>query len=68
MKATDIKRNLNKPVIFREHRYGNEHKYILTGATIRLGQDGFYYQAEITDTTHNKSVVICGLDKIEEVK
>lgn len=68
MKTTDIKRNLNKSVIFRESRYGNEHKYILTGATIRLGQDGFYYQAEITDVTHNKSVVICGLDKIEEVK
>ena len=49
MTPADIKRNLNKPVIFREHRYGNEHKYILTGATIRLGQDGFYYLAEITD-------------------
>ena len=66
MTPADIKRNLNKPVIFREHRYGNEHKYILTGATIRLGQDGFYYLAEITDTTYNKSVVICGLEDIEE--
>lgn len=68
MKATDIKRNLNKPVIFTESRYGNKHKYILTGATIRLGEEGFFYQAELTDTVCGKSVIICRLDEIEEVK
>ena len=67
MKATDIKRNLNKSVIFKEARYGNEHKYILTGATIRLGEEGFFYQAELTDVTFNRSIVICRLDEIEEV-
>ena len=62
-----IKRNLNKPVIFRESRYGHEHKYILTGATIRLGEDGFFYQAELTDVTFDRSIVICRLEDIEEV-
>ena len=68
MKPADIKRNLNKPVIFRESRYGNEHKYLLTGAIFRLGEDGFFYQAELTDITVNRSIVICRLEDIEEVK
>ncbi len=69
MTPADIKRNLNKPVIFHESRYGNgnEHKYILTGATIRLGEDGFFYQAELTDMTFDRSIVICRLDEIEEM-
>jgi hypothetical protein len=52
-------------VIFHDSRYGNEHKYILTGATIRLGEEGFYYQAELTDITLNRSIVICRLEEIE---
>ena len=68
MTPADIKRNLNKPVIFHESRYGNEHKYILTGATIRRGEDGFFYQAELTDVTFNCSIVICRLEEIEEIK
>ena len=67
MTPADIKRNLNKPVIFHESRYGNEHKYILNGATIRCGEEGFYYQAELTDVTFNRSIVICRLEDIEEV-
>lgn len=68
MTPADIKRNLNKPVIFHESRYGHDHKYILTGAIFRLGEDGFFYQAELTDTTCGKSIVICRLEDIEEVK
>ena len=68
MTPADIKRNLNRPVIFKESRYGNEHRYILTGAIFRLGDEGFYYQAELTDVTFNRSIVICRLDDIEEVK
>lgn len=68
MTPADIKRNLNKPVIFHESRYENEHKYILTGATIRLGEEEFYYQAELTDVTLNRSIVICRLEEIEEIK
>ena len=66
MTPAEIKHNLNKPVTFKEARYGNEHKYILTGATIRLGEEGFFYQAELTDVTYNRSIVICRLDEIEE--
>lgn len=68
MTPADVKRNLNKPVIFHESRYGNKHKYILTGATIRRGEDDYYYQAELTDVTFNRSIVICRLEEIEEIK
>lgn len=68
MTPAEIKHSLNKPVTFKEARYGNKHKYILTGATIRLGEEGFYYQAELTDVTFNRSIVICRLEEIEEIK
>lgn len=68
MTPADIKRNLNKPVIFHETRYGHDRKYILTGATIRRGEDGLYYQAELTDVTFNRSIVICRLDEIKEAE
>lgn len=42
-------------------------KYTLVGCTIRRGEQGFYYQAEIQDTAQPKSVMICRLEDLEEV-
>lgn len=69
MRPEQIKSNLNRPVRFTNPRlYIENAEYILTGAVFRLGKQGFYYQAELTDRTTKNSVIIVGLDEIEEVK
>lgn len=69
MRPEQIKANLNRPVRFTNPRlYIENAEYILTGAVFRLGKQGFYYQAELTDRTTKNSVLIVGLDEIEEVK
>lgn len=69
MRPEQIKANLNRPVRFTNPRlYIENAEYILTGAVFRLGKQGFYYQAELTDRTTKNSVIIVGLDEIEEVK
>lgn len=66
MTERDIKRNLNKRVRYTNRRLHIENaEYILSGAMIRLGDSGFYYQAELTDVRGEKSVVICKLEEIE---
>ena len=69
MRPEQIKANLNRPVRFTNPRlYIENAEYILTGAVFRLGEQGFYYQAELTDPTTKNSVMIVGPDEIEEVK
>lgn len=69
MRPEQIKPNLNRPVRFTNPRlYIENAEYILTGATIRKGEKGFFYQAELTDPTTKNSVMIVGLDEIEEVR
>ena len=66
MTEREIKRYLNRPVRFADPKlYVEGAEYILTGATIRLGEQGFYYQAELTDAKHKHSLLICELEKIE---
>lgn len=69
MRPEQIKANLNRPVRFTNPRlYIENAEYILTGAVFRLGEQGFYYQAELTDPTTKNSVMIVGLDEIEPRK
>ena len=69
MKPEEIRQNLNKPIRFTDPKlYIENAEYILTGAIFRLGEQGFYYQAELTDRKCKNSVLIVGLDEIEEVK
>lgn len=66
MKPEEIRANLNKPVRFTDPKlYVENAEYILTGAIFRLGEQGFYYQAELTDAKHKHSLLICELEKIE---
>ncbi|MBR1723578.1 MAG: hypothetical protein IJ723_00940 [Ruminococcus sp.] len=68
MTEREIKRNLNRPVRFTNPKLYAEGKlYKLTGATIRRGDEGFYYQAELLDMTTENSVLIVRLEEIEEV-
>ena len=67
MTEYEIKRNLNKKVRFSNARlYVEKAEYILTGAIIRRGDKGFYYQAELQDIHNENSILICKLDEIEE--
>lgn len=59
MTEHDIKYNLNHDVMYQ----GNVYK--LVGATIRLNDKGYYYQAEILDKCKN-SVLIVKLENIQE--
>ncbi len=66
MRGNEIKRSLNRPVRFTNPKlYIEGARYILTGAVIRLGAEGFFYQAELTDTTTKNSVIYCRLEEIE---
>lgn len=67
MKPTEIKANLNKPVRYVNQQAGIDSYYILTGAIFRKGDKDFYYQAELTDTESNRSILICNLEQIEAV-
>lgn len=64
MTINEVKKTLGRRVAFR----GAE--YILTGCIIRRDSlDGsFFYQAELTDVTFDRSIVICRLDEIEGVQ
>lgn len=68
MTPEQIRQNLNRPVRFTDPKlYVEGAEYILTGAIFRLGENGFYYQAELTDAKHKHSLLICELEKIEVV-
>ena len=62
MDISRVKLNLGRHVIYN----GTEYK--LTGCMIRANENGkFFYQAEIQDLNAPWSVVICKLEKINEV-
>ncbi len=60
MTEREIKYSLNKFVNFR----GGVYK--LTGATIRLNDNGYYYQAELQDKNEN-SIAIARLEEVEGI-
>ena len=62
MRIGEVKDALGKRVRFRSEKLHCDSIYILTGCTIRLGDSGFYYQAELAREGH---VVIVRLDEIE---
>ena len=64
MKIEEVKRNLNKKVNYG----GNTDTYILTGCILRRNETGFYYQVELSDTKHGKSLLICRLEDVEEIE
>ena len=61
MKIEEVKRNLGRMVKYRE----NSELYRLTGCILRRGKEGLFYQAEILDTKHGNSVIICKLEDVE---
>ena len=66
MTERDIKKALGRRVRFTNQKlYIDGTEYILSGAVIRRGDNGFYYQAELTGLKCRGSVLYCRLDEIE---
>ena len=59
MKIEEVKINLNKAVVY------DGAEYVLTGCTLRKSHNGYFYQAEITDTTAPRSVCITRLEDVK---
>lgn len=62
MDINRVKYNLNQTVIH------NGAKYIFIGCTLRLSDDGFYYEAIFRDTRAQNSESICLLRDIHELQ
>ena len=64
MKIEEVKRNLNKMVRYKDRA----DIYRLTACILRKGENGLFYQAELLDTKHGRSIVICKLDEVEGIE
>lgn len=62
MDISRVKFNLGRKVIY------DDTEYLLTACTIRPSEHGFFYQAELQDTSASSSVIITSLSKINEKK
>lgn len=62
MEINRVKYNLNQTVIH------NGAEYIFIGCTLRLCDDGFYYEAILRDTRAQNSELICLLRNIHELQ
>jgi len=60
MEINRVKYNLNQTVIH------NGAEYIFIGCTLRMNDDGFYYEAILKDTRAQNSESICLLRDIYE--
>ena len=59
MKIEEIKRNLNRMVVYR----GKPNIYKLTACIIRRNENGFFYQVELLDVKAN-SVIYCEMEDV----
>ena len=62
MKLEEVKRKLNEIVRYK----GTDDVYRLTACILRKRDSTFFYQAELTDTKHGRSYIICRLEDIHE--
>ena len=69
MKIEEVKQNLGKIVEYNGAEY-NEKKgvYKLTACIFRKNEAGFFYQAELLDTKHGASVLICKLENVRALQ
>lgn len=68
MTIREVEKNLGRRVRFTHPTLAREGaEYLLTGCTVRKGERGFYYQAELQDLSNCNSVLICRLPEIEAI-
>lgn len=61
MDINRVKYNLNQTVTH------NGARYRFTGCMLRLGKEGFYYEAELQDIHAQNSMLYCRLNTIDEI-
>lgn len=61
MRIEEVKKSLNQMVTYK----GKENVYRLTACILRRNEEGYFYQAEISDIKSGNSVTICKLEDIE---
>lgn len=62
MELQQVKKNLNKMIVYKE----TPDIYKLTACVIRKDKEGYFYQAELLDTKHGRSLLYCDLKDISE--
>lgn len=62
MDIKEVAQNMNKKVWYKSAY--SESEYILNACILRLGENGFYYNAELKEINRN-AVVIVPLGKVE---
>lgn len=65
MKLEEVKRCLNKPV--RYETAGGDREYLLTGCILRKNDKGYFYQAELQDTSNKNQAVGGGEGQAQRV-
>ena len=69
MELAEVKRAMNRKVLYQPDGSGTGTPYILTGCILRRRKDGaFFYQAEIMDIPTKNSVIICSLDDVQKIR
>lgn len=68
MDLKEVKRNLNKEVRLVDRKSNIDSVYILTACILRKKDDEIFYTVELQDRKAKNSVLISGLDDIEEAE
>ena len=68
MDLKEVKRNLNKEVKLVDQKNNIDSVFILTACILRKKDDEIFYTVELQDRKAKNSVLICGLDDIEEAE
>lgn len=61
MELKEVKSNLNKMVIYK----GQKGIYKMVACILRKNKEGLFYSAELLDTKHGNSTLMCALKDIE---
>lgn len=64
MKIEEVKKNAGKMVEYN----GIKGVYKLTACILRWNEAGFFYQAELLDTKHGRSLIICKLEDVRAIE
>lgn len=68
MELAEVKRAMNRKVLYQPAGKETGTPYILTGCILRRRKDGsFFYQVEIMDIATRNSVIICSLDDVQKM-
>ena len=69
MKIEEVKRNLNKKVHIKDGKNYIDNDYIFTACILRRDDKGkFFYQAELQDLKHCRSILICKLEDVQPLE